>query len=104
ARGSRRDGRLGDRCLDRGVHRFLLHERFARRMSSGMSSTSVTGTATSVDAAAIVGSNSWVTAVYICTGRVWKVGDRRNSAITTSSNEVTKANTAPVNTPRLMSG
>src|SRR5690606_13136538 len=105
--GAARRGRGGGGAVGahgrRGGHGFS-YRRFGRRASIGMSSSRVTVTTTRLEAAAIVGSTSTVTAVYICTGRVWKVGERRNSAMTTSSSEVTKANTAPVATPRPMSG
>src|SRR5690242_8864171 len=64
----------------------------------------VTAVTTTLDDAAMVGSISTVTLLYIWTGSVCSVGDRRNSAMTTSSNDVTKAKTAPVTMPRLING
>src|SRR5690606_29917935 len=83
------DGRRRRFLGARDGHAVLLGRRFLLRNNWGSSSTRVTATTTRLDAAAIVGSISTVTLLYICTGIVWKVGERRKSAITTSSNEVT---------------
>ena len=59
---------------------------------------------TSTAAAATVGSTLWVTDVNMSTGRVCSSGDARNTAITTSSKDQTKANNAPARTPGAITG
>src|ERR1700754_4729135 len=84
-----------------------LAEDQARRVLlrvAARASRAVVRVTTTVAVAAIVGSTSLVTDVNIRTGSVCSCGDCTNSDTTTSSKEVTNANTAPDSTPGMISG
>src|SRR3569833_2503529 len=73
-------------------------------MIASSSRTSKENKKSSVPMAAIVGSMSPSTSDHICTVTGLKVGEPMNSETTSSSNEMTMANSRPDSTPDRISG
>ena len=102
AAGDENVGVAGVRC--HGVWSWL-RKRSLRRRSSSIAAISTTETTSSTTAAAVmVGLMFSLTPLKIWRGSVRCCGLARNSATTISSNEVTKANSAPDTTPGAMIG